>query len=378
MNELSPIKAPEVSTSSCSRAPLGLLAELTHRCPLQCPYCSNPLELERVNRELSTAEWQDVMRQAAALGVLQLHLSGGEPSIRTDLEDILETAVEVGLYTNLITSGVALTRERLERMAKIGIDHVQLSLQDVDAANGDRIAAYKGAFAKKREFAGWVKELGLPLTINVPVHRQNIGNLPAIIDFAVEAGAGRLEVAHIQYYAWALKNRAALIPTRAEFYESLKITDAARERLKGILVFDVVSHDHYAIRPKPCIGGWGRSVMTITPSGKVLPCHASETIPGLEFSSVRDRPLADIWFNGQAFEKFRGTDWMKEPCQTCDRREIDFGGCRCQAMSMTGDAANADPACVKSAWHEEFAALAERESAMPPPPFIFRRMGSSG
>ena len=376
MTETTPVAAAANAGAQCTRAPLGLLAELTHRCPLQCPYCSNPLELERANRELTTPEWQDVMRQAAALGVLQIHLSGGEPAVRPDLEDILATAAGVGLYTNLITSGVTLTRERLQRMAGIGLDHVQLSIQDVDAPNGDRIAAYPGAFAKKREVARWVKELDLPLTINVPVHRQNIENVPAMIDFAVEAGAGRIEIAHIQYYAWALKNRAALIPTRAEFYRSLNISNEARERLKGILVFDVVSHDHYAVRPKPCIGGWGRSVMTVTPSGRVLPCHASESIPGLEFSNVRDKPLAEIWFTGQAFQKFRGTEWMKEPCRTCDRREIDFGGCRCQAMAMTGDAANADPACVLSPWHEEFAALAERESAAPAPPFVYRRMTS--
>jgi len=371
------LDAVETSSPECPSAPLGMLAELTHRCPLQCPYCSNPIEMDRVGTELTTAEWCDVMRQAGELGVLQLHLSGGEPAVREDLEEILEAAVQASIYTNLITSGVTLTRERLAGMVKLGLDHVQLSIHDIDSANAERISGYPGGAGKKREVARWVKELGLPLTINVVVHRHNIKNVPAMIDYALEAGAERIEVAHTQYYAWALKNFAALIPTREEFYESVKITEAARERLKGILFFDVVAHDHYAVRPKPCVGGWGRRVICITPSGKVLPCHACEAIPGLEIDNVRQRSLADIWLNGQAFQKFRGTAWMKEPCRSCERREIDWGGCRCQALAMTGDAANADPACVLSPWHEEFALLAERESQKPSPPFIYRRMRGS-
>lgn len=367
---------PEQSGSTCARAPVGLLAELTHRCPLQCPYCSNPLSLERVSNELSTAQWQNVLRQAGELGVLQLHLSGGEPTVRQDLEQILATAVEMGLYTNLITSGVTLDRERLERLAKIGLDHVQLSIQDIDPQNADRISAYKGGSAKKHEVACWVKELGLPLTLNAVVHRQNIENLERIIDYAVEIGAGRLEVAHTQYYAWALKNRAALIPTRELFLKTVKIVEEARQRLKGILVFDFVVHDHYAVRPKPCMGGWGRSLMTVTPAGRVLPCHAAESIKWLTFDNVKDRPLRDIWLNGQAFEAYRGTSWMKEPCKACDRKEIDWGGCRCQALAMTGDPAAADPTCAKSEHHAAFRALAERESSEPPPPFVYRRMGA--
>jgi len=360
---------------ACARAPMGLLAELTHRCPLQCPYCSNPLELTRVAEELTTAQWQEVMRQAGEIGVLQLHLSGGEPCVRQDLEEILDSAVQAGLYTNLITSGVTLTRERLEGMVKRGLDHVQLSIQDVDPANADKLSGYKGGSQKKHEVAKWVKELGLPLTLNAVVHRHNISSLPAIIDYAVEMGAGRLEVAHTQYYAWALKNRAALIPTREQFLETVKYVDEARERLKGILVFDFVVHDHYAVRPKPCMGGWGRSLVTITPSGKVLPCHAAETIAWLQHDNIRDRKLGDIWVNGAAFEAYRGTSWMKEPCRSCDRREIDWGGCRCQALAMTGDAANADPTCDKSEFHAAFRALAEQESVAPSPAFVYRRMG---
>ena len=371
MSEAVPVQST-VSTG-CERAPIGLLAELTHRCPLQCPYCSNPLALEGAGGELTTAEWQDALRQAARLGVLQLHLSGGEPTVRRDLEDIVATAAEVGLYTNLITAGVLLTRERLQELAARGLDHVQLSIQDVEPGNADRIAHYEGAHAKKRALARWAGELGLPLTINAPVHRQNLDRLPDIIDFAVETGAGRLEVAHIQYYGWALANRAALMPTRSQVKRSAEIVEAARERLKGILVIDFVVPDYYATWPKPCMGGWGRGIVNVTPSGKVLPCHAAETIPGLLFDNVRDKPLAEIWLRGQAFQTFRGTDWMIEPCRSCERREIDWGGCRCQAFAIAGDAAAADPACVKSSRHQEMVALAEREAGDPPPPFVYRR-----
>jgi len=380
MNEIAPLEqfseAPVVE--ACARAPVGLLAELTHRCPLQCPYCSNPLELERVNQELTTAEWQDVMRQAAELGILQIHLSGGEPTVRKDLEDIVEVAAKAGLYTNLITAGVTLTRDRLKRLKELGLDHVQLSIQDVDDANAEKISAYKGGLAKKREVGKWVRELDMPLTINAPIHRHNIENLPNIINFAVELGAGRIEVANIQYYAWALKNRASLMPTRAQVLKSAEIVEEAKERLKGIMVFDFVVPDYYAKTPKPCMGGWGRGVMNVTPQGKVLPCHASETIPGLIFDNVKDRRLADIWLHGQAFEKYRGTSWMKEPCRSCPRREIDFGGCRCQAMAFTGDAANTDPACHFSPHHAAFVAAAETESAeAAPPAFVYRRMGGA-
>lgn len=354
--------------------PAGLLAELTHRCPLQCPYCSNPLEMERVNSELAAHEWGDVFRQAAAAGVLQLHLSGGEPTVRRDLEDILAHAVEAGLYTNLVTAAVLLTQERLARLAEIGLDHVQVSIQDIVPENADRISQYKGGVARKRDVARWTRELGLGLTINAPMHRQNLDHLPEIIDFAVEVGAQRIEVAHIQYYAWAEKNRAALIPTREKFLETVEIVDKAKARLLGVLNFDFVIHDHYATLPKACMGGWAKSIVAITPSGRVLPCHASPTLPGLEFDNVRERKLADIWRHGQAFEAFRGTNWMKEPCRSCDRREIDFGGCRCQAFAVTDDAAAADPACHKSPAHAVFAGLAEAESRVDPPPFVYRRM----
>jgi PqqA peptide cyclase len=354
-------------------APIGLLAELTHRCPLQCPYCSNPLALESVAGELPTGIWVDVLAQAAALGVLQLHLSGGEPTVRRDLEQIVAAAARAGLYSNLITAAVLLTRERLQKLAEAGLDHVQISIQDAEPGNADRIAHYTGGCAKKMEAAGWVRELGLPLTINAPVHRQNIDRLPAIIELAEQLGARRLEVAHVQYYGWALQNRRALMPTREQVMRSADIVAQARERLKGILVIDFVAPDYYAARPKPCMGGWGRGIINITPSGKVLPCHAAESIPGLAFENVRNRPLRDIWLASAAFQKFRGTDWMREPCRSCELREIDWGGCRCQALAFTGAAESADPACAKSAHHAAFTRIAEDESAADAPGFIYRR-----
>jgi pyrroloquinoline quinone biosynthesis protein E len=356
----------------CALAPVGLLAELTHRCPLQCPYCSNPVELEGVKNELTTDEWCSVMRQAGEMGILQVHLSGGEPCARKDLEEIVKAASEVGLYTNLITAAVTLRRDRLETLQKLGLDHVQVSFQDVDPAGAERIGAYPGALQKKLDVAHWVTELGMPLTINAPIHRHNIHNVPRFIDMSVELGAQRLEIAHAQYYGWAFLNRAALIPTYEDTVSSIEYVEAARERLKGVLTIDMVVPDYYAKRPKPCMGGWGKGFMNITPAGKVLPCHAAESIPELEFDNVRDRKLVDIWMNGSAFNAFRGTDWMKEPCRSCAFREVDFGGCRCQAMAITKDPRNTDPACALSPYHAEMVKLAKDEAAKPATEFIYR------
>jgi PqqA peptide cyclase len=365
----------DIGTGQATRtpAPVGLLAELTHRCPLQCPYCSNPLQLEGVAGELPTEVWLDVLTQAADLGVLQLHLSGGEPTARRDLEQIVAGAAKAGLYSNLITAAVLLTRERLEKLAAAGLDHMQISIQDVEADNADRIAHYQGGHAKKLEMAGFVRALGLPLTINAPIHRQNIASLPDFIALAERLAAQRLEVAHVQYYGWALQNRRALMPTREQVLRSAELVERARERLKGIMVIDFVVPDYYASRPKPCMGGWGRGILNVTPSGKVLPCHAAETIAGLVFDNVRDRRLRDIWLTSEAFQRFRGTGWMREPCRSCEFREADWGGCRCQALAFTGAAEHADPACTKSSYHAAFARVAEHESAAPSPDFIFRR-----
>ncbi|MFC4167585.1 pyrroloquinoline quinone biosynthesis protein PqqE [Teichococcus aestuarii] len=328
--------------------PIGLLAELTHRCPLGCPYCSNPTDLEKRGAELDTATWQRVMREAAALGVLQLHLSGGEPAARPDLEAITATAAEAGLYTNLITSGVLLNGARLRALADAGLAHVQLSLQHAEAAAADRIGNFRGGHARKLALVEGIHAAGLALTINVVLHRGNLDSVEAMIALAERLGAGRLEIAHTQYHGWALRNRAALMPSAAQVAESRATVLAARERLQGRMAIDFVAPDYHASRPKACMGGWGRQFLNVTPSGAVLPCHAAETIPGLSFPRVTEQSLAEIWYGAEAFNRFRGTAWMPEPCRSCDRREVDWGGCRCQALALTGDATQADPACALS------------------------------
>jgi len=352
--------------------PLALLAELTHRCPLQCPYCSNPLALDR--QELDTDAWQRVLDEAAALGVLQVHFSGGEPTARRDLDALIVHAAERGLYSNLITSGVLIDGPRARALAEAGLDHVQISIQGHEPEAADRVAGYRGAQAKKRAACAHVREAGLPLTINAVMHRHNLHELDDIIALAVSLGASRLEVAHTQYYGWGLKNRAALMPTRAQLDAATATVTAARERLKGVLAIDYVVPDYYARRPKACMGGWGRRFLNVSPTGRVLPCHAAETVAGMRFDSVLERPLAEIWRSSEAFTRFRGTAWMPEPCRSCDRREIDWGGCRCQALAIVGDAAATDPACELSPHHAALAAAAERESAGAAPDFVYRRM----
>ena len=354
--------------------PIAMLAELTHRCPLACPYCSNPLELTRKERELDTATWLDVFAQAAELGVLHLHLSGGEPLSRRDLEPLVAGACAAGLYTNLITSGIGLTERRLGDLAAVGLDHVQLSLQGTDAAMADAIGGYRGGFARKLEAAGWVTAAGLPLTLNFVVHRRNMHQLAQAIDLAERLGARRIEVATVQFHGWAMPNRGALMPTRAQAQEAGLTVRAARERLKGRLVIDYVPADYHARFPKPCMGGWGSTGINVNPEGRVLPCHAAETIPWMTFETVRDRPLAAIWADGPAFEAFRGADWMQEPCRSCERREIDFGGCRCQAMALAGDAAATDPVCERSPLHGRLAALAADFATDDDAPLVWRRM----
>ncbi len=344
-------------------APLGLLAELTHRCPLACPYCSNPLALEDRSGELGAADWARVFGEAAELGVLQVHLSGGEPASRRDLVEIAAAAHEAGLYTNLITSAIGLEARRLQQLRAAGLDHVQISIQDAGVDSADHIAGYAGAHARKLRLAREVVAIGLPLTVNVVVHRANIARLEDLVALAVELGAARVEIAHAQYYGWALRNRAALMPTRAQVAEAMAVLGRVRELYRDRLVIDAVVPDYYARLPKPCMGGWGRRSLNVTPSGRVLPCHAAETIPGLEFWSVREHGLAEIWARSPAFQAFRGTEWMREPCRSCARREIDFGGCRCQALAIAGDAAATDPVCELSPLHHLVAALAEEASA---------------
>jgi pyrroloquinoline quinone biosynthesis protein E len=353
--------------------PLALLAELTHLCPLQCPYCSNPQALLSPREELSTAEWKRVIAEAAALGVLQIHFSGGEPMVRRDLEDLVAHARAAGLYSNLITSGVLPGADRLPALAQAGLDHVQLSFQDAEAGSAERIGNLPGAQAKKMAFAAEVRAAGLPLTLNAVVHRQNLARLEEIIELALSLGAGRLEIAHVQYYGWALQNRGALMPSRSQIEAAAQIVEQARQRFKGHLVIDHVTPDYFARRPKACMGGWGRQFLNIAPDGKVLPCHAAQTISDLVFDSVKDLPLAEIWRASSAFKRFRGTGWMPEPCRSCERREIDWGGCRCQALALTGRADAVDPACELSPDHGMIVSLAESESAKAGAAFTYRR-----
>ncbi|MBK8211041.1 MAG: pyrroloquinoline quinone biosynthesis protein PqqE [Rhodospirillales bacterium] len=358
--------------STIAPPPLALQAEITHRCPMRCVYCSNPLALEPRSRELDTAEWCRVLDQAATLGCLQVHFSGGEPTARSDLAQLVAHASAAGLYTNLITSGVMLDEATLATLATAGLEHAQISFQDVEVTTGDRIGGLKGAHARKLGVARMVVEAGLALTVNAVVHRHNADRVAEMIELAVALRASRIEVAHVQYYGWGLKNRASLMPTRAQLEHASAVVEAARERLRGRLVIDYVIPDYWARLPKACMGGWGQRFILIDPAGRALPCHAATTIPGMIFDNVRDRPLDEIWARGAAFERFRGTAWMPEPCTSCERQEIDWGGCRCQALALTGDAAATDPVCWKSPQHRAVRALAQAEAMAPGDRFVYR------
>ena len=331
-----------------SRLPTTLLAELTYRCPLHCPYCSNPVDLARHRAELTTDEWKRVFAEARALGVLQLGISGGEPLIRRDLEELVAHAREIGLYTTLVTSGLGLTRERALRLKEAGVDHIQISFQDADPASAERIAGVR-SWEQKERAAALVREIGVAFTVNVVLHRQNLDRIGAIIETAASLGADRLELANTQYYGWAAENRAALMPTRAQLEASEPVVEAAVARHRGRMQILYVLPDFYQSRPKPCMGGWGSVYVVVAPDGRALPCQAAWQIETMEFTSVRDRPLAWIWRESPAFTAYRGDSWMKDPCRDCELRERSFGGCRCQAFLLTGDATNADPVCELSA-----------------------------
>jgi PqqA peptide cyclase len=333
-----------------SLAPYTLVAELTHRCPLACPYCSNPKELVRRHDELSTEEWLRVIDEAADLGVMQVHLTGGEPLARADLEAIAQQAHRRGLYVSLVTSGLPLERGRLEGLAS-SLDHVQLSVQDTDVVSSDRLAGTV-SHAHKMRVAGWVKALGLPLTVNVVLHRLNLERVGEVVEMAERLGADRLELASVQLVSWALENAEALLPTRAQIEHARTVAREARERLAGTMAVVFVLPDWHADRPRACMDGWGRRFVVVAPDGAVLPCHAARGLP-LSFESVRDGSLARIWRDGEALNAFRGEGWMPEPCKSCDRRAIDFGGCRCQAFALTGDARATDPACSLAPQHSK-------------------------
>ncbi|MFO0691403.1 MAG: pyrroloquinoline quinone biosynthesis protein PqqE [Myxococcota bacterium] len=337
--------------ASAAPTPLNLIAELTYRCPLQCPYCSNPIDFRSRREALDAADWGRVFEQAAELGVVHLGLTGGEPSTRSDLEDILARAVDADLYPHLVTAGRPLTPARLEAMAERGLKSVQVSLQAVDAERSDRIAGTP-SFEEKLAIARRTTELGLALTINCVLHRQNLDQVPRLIELSIELGASRLELANTQFHNWALRNRAALMPSQEQLETASAAVAAARPRAEacGLAVL-FVRPDYYSGRPKPCMGGWGRLALVVDPTGLVLPCHEAADLPGLEFWRVPDRTLEDAWESAPGMQAYRGTAWMSEPCRSCPERERDFGGCRCQAFRLLGDASKTDPACSLSPDH---------------------------
>jgi pyrroloquinoline quinone biosynthesis protein E len=330
-----------------SPAPLALVAELTHRCPLHCVYCSNPLEMARREAELSTAAWADVLRQAGELGVLQVDFTGGEPLARPDLTELVRAARKGGLYASLITSGLPLDEKRLDELVRAGLDHLQLSFQGAREESANEFSGTQ-SHAQKLRVAQWVKRHRIALTLNFVIHRQNLDQLEEMLALAEVISPARVEFAHVQYYGWAFANRDRLLPTRQQLDHSLEILKRSEEQLRGRIRVEYVVPDYYAKYPKACMGGWGRKVLVITPTGEVLPCHAAKILSGMNFENVQAQPLRRIWEESDAFQRFRGEDWMPEPCRSCDRRAQDFGGCRCQAFLLVGDAATTDPVCSLS------------------------------
>lgn len=357
--------------------PIGILAELTHRCPLQCGYCSNPIELLKANRELDTAAWLSIFGQAADLGILQVHLSGGEPTLRQDLPELIAALAVRGVYSNLITAGVGLKDGLVARLADSGLDHLQLSFQGALAETTEAIGNRRGAHGMKRATALAARQVGLPLTINAPIHRKNILEVPDFIALALELDAERIEIANVQYYGWALLNRPALMPARDDVMRMAEYVEREQERLRGVLAIDFVAPDYYARFPKACMGGWARDAFMIAPDGAAMPCHAAASIPGMVFDNAADIALAEIWDRSTAFDRYRGNDWMHEPCRSCERRDIDFGGCRCQAMKIAGDASATDPACSLSPLHGAMLDLAFADAASANAEMVHRRIAAA-
>lgn len=339
--------------------PLSLVCEVTHRCPLHCVYCSNPLVMRPADAELPTQVWMRVFDEAAKLGVAHLHLTGGEPLARQDIVDLVRAGRDAGLYVNMITSAIGLNEERLRSLVDAGLDHMQLSLQDVDETMANRWAGAR-THAKKLEMAALIKaQPHLAFTVNIVVHRQNLDRLEEMILLAESLGPERMEIAHVQYYGWALKNRDLLLPTREQLDRSIEILQKAQKRLAGKIHIQAVVPDYYARYPKTCVGGWGQQLMLIDPAGRAMPCHSADVIPGIRFDNVREHDLAWIWRESAAFNRFRGQEWMEEPCRSCERKTIDFGGCRCQAMQILQAPNATDPACHLSPRHQDLIRIAE-------------------
>ena len=353
--------------------PLWLLAELTYRCPLHCAFCYNPVDFARHADELPTADWLRILREARALGALQCGFSGGEPLLRDDLEELVAEAHALGYYTNLLTSGVGLTEARAAALRQAGLDHVQLSFQDSTREMNDFLS-HTRTFDLKQKVARIIREQGWPMVMNCVIHRLNIAHVDRIIGMADALGAEYLELANTQYYSWALVNREHLLPTREQLREAEAVTDRWRERLAGRMRLFFVAPDYHEGRPKRCVNGWGSTLLAVAPDGIALPCHTARMLPGLAFPNLRTTSVRSAWLESEGFQRYRGTGWMKEPCASCEHREQDLGGCRCQAFLLAGDAAAADPVCAKSPHHgvvEQAVARAERGEA-PLRPLVFR------
>jgi len=364
--------------------PLWLLAELTYRCPLQCPYCSNPLEIAKYTDEISTEDWVRVMQQARKMGATQMGFSGGEPLVRQDLEELIQEARHLGYYTNMITSGVGMDEARVKRFKDAGLDHIQISFQASNEELNNFLGGTK-SFQHKYEMARIVKKYEYPMVLNIVIHRKNIEQMRDILDMTVELKADYVELASTQYYGWSRINVDQLLPTREQLIKAEKIAMEYQEKLKGKCKIIYVIPDYYENRPKPCMNGWGAIFLTIAPDGTALPCHEAGQLP-IEFPNVKDYSIEELWNDSPGFNHFRGFDWMKEPCRSCPEKEKDFGGCRCQAFMMTGDAANADPVCDKSPHHqallddvERIGKIAAKEKGMDlkEQPLIFRNMKNS-
>ena len=364
--------------------PLWLLAELTYRCPLQCPYCSNPLEIAKYQDEISTEDWVRVMQQARKMGATQMGFSGGEPLVRQDLEELIQEARHLGYYTNLITSGVGMDEARVKRFKDAGLDHIQISFQASNEELNNFLGGTK-SFQHKYEMARIVKKYDYPMVLNIVIHRKNIDQMRDILDMTVELNADYVELASTQYYGWSRINVDHLLPTREQLAKAEKIAMEYQEKLKGKSKIIYVIPDYFENRPKPCMNGWGAIFLTIAPDGTALPCHEAGQLP-IEFPNVKDYSIEELWNNSPGFNHFRGFDWMKEPCRSCPEKEKDFGGCRCQAFMMTGDAANADPVCDKSPHHQELLddverigkiAAKEKDMDLKEQPLVFRNMKNS-
>ena len=344
---VAPVAVSQVANAAGTGPPYWLLAELTYRCPLHCVFCYNPVDFARHEDELGTDDWLRVLREARAAGSVQCGFSGGEPMLREDLELLVAEAHRLGFYTNLLTSGVGLNERRVAELRHSGLDHIQLSFQDSTRELNDFLS-HTRTFDLKQRVAAMIKDQGWPMVLNCVIHRLNIDYIGQIIDMADALGADYLELANTQYYSWAHLNRAELLPSREQIERAERITNEYRAKIGNRMRIIFVVPDYYEQRPKKCMNGWGNVFLTVTPDGTALPCHTARMLPGLDFPNVRDAGIPDIWYRSEGFNRFRGTGWMKEPCRSCDEREKDFGGCRCQAYLLAGDPLAADPVCAKS------------------------------